>query len=312
MKISIIVPVYNAENFIDKLIKSVLCQKYNNYELILVDDGSTDNSYNIIKNYSENNSQIHIYKKENSGPGLTRKYGFQKCSGDLLFFIDSDDWITDEKVLMKINKCFSENDIDVLFFDREDIVGDKRETIRGFDYIKPGKYKISEINDVIRPGLGAKILKKSILKDEMFIESKIFEDLYTTYMYLDVCEKCMYVNETFYTIYHDNNSNSLSSRINDKTFEKSLDIILMLYYKISNDSLKGTLSLRMANIFATYSIKSITNMNRNIEKKIFNIVKILNDRKVKIRPRNNKLIKRVYYDLMLRVYLRRIANEDKK
>lgn len=312
MKISIIVPVYNAENFIDKLIKSVLCQKYNNYELILVDDGSTDNSYNIIKNYSENNSQIHIYKKENSGPGLTRKYGFQKCSGDLLFFIDSDDWITDEKVLMNINKYFSENDIDVLFFDREDIVGDKRETIMGFDYIKPGKYKISEINDVIRPGLGAKILKKSILKDEMFIESKIFEDLYTTYMYLDVCEKCMYVNETFYTIYHDNNSDSLSSTIDDKTFEKSLDIILLLYSKINNNSLKQSLRLRMANIFASYSAKLTMNRNENIEKKIFEVVKVLDDNKVQIRPRNNKIIKILYYNFMLKIYLRRIANESKK
>ena len=312
MKISIIVPVYNAEKFIDKLIKSVLCQKYDNYELILVDDGSIDNSYNIIKNYSNNNPQIYAYKKENSGPGLTRKYGFQKCSGDLLFFIDSDDWITDENVLMNIVKYFSENNIDVLFFDREDIVGDKREIINGFDYIKPGKYKINEVNDVIRPGLGAKILKKSILKDEMFIESTIFEDLYTSYMYLDLCEKFMYVNKTFYTIYHDNNSDSLSSRIDDKTFEKSLDIILLLYSKINNKYLKQSLSLRMANIFASYSAKFTINRDKNIKKKIFDIVKILDDNKVQIRPRNNKIIKILYYNFMLKIYLRRIANESKK
>lgn len=311
MKISIIVPVYNAEKFINKLIESVLCQKYINYELILVDDGSTDNSYNIIKNYSKNNSRIKIYKKENSGPGLTRKYGFQQSSGDLLFFIDSDDWITYDDALINIERCFTENDIDVLFFDREDIVGNKRQIINGFDYVKPGKYRMSEIDDIIRPGLGAKIFKRSILKDEMFIESTVFEDLYTSYMYLDLCEKCMYVDKTFYTIYHDIDSDSLSSKIDEKTFEKSLDIILMLYSKVNSDSLKQSLALRMANIFASYSAKSIINRNKNIEKKMFDIVKILNHRKVEIRPRNNKIVKRLYYYIILKIYLRRIENECK-
>ena len=100
-----------------------------------------------------------------------------------MFFIDSDDWIIDDNVLINIERCFIENDIDALFFDCEDIVGNKKQKISGFDNMKPGKYKISEIDDIIRPGLVTKIFKRSILKDEMFIDSTVFEDLYTTYIY---------------------------------------------------------------------------------------------------------------------------------
>lgn len=126
MKISIIVPVYNAERYLDKLVQSVLSQTYEDYELILVDDSSKDNSYSLMKKYQEMDSRIKAYTKENTGPGLTRKFGFEKSSGDLFFFVDSDDWITTSDVLREINDLFEKNEkIDVLFFDREDIIGDQ-------------------------------------------------------------------------------------------------------------------------------------------------------------------------------------------
>ncbi|MEQ2039541.1 glycosyltransferase family 2 protein [Mediterraneibacter gnavus] len=87
MKISVIVPVYNAERYLDKLVQSVLSQTYEDYELILVDDSSKDNSYLLMKKYQEMDSRIKAYTKENTGPGLTRKFGFEKSSGDLFFFV---------------------------------------------------------------------------------------------------------------------------------------------------------------------------------------------------------------------------------
>lgn len=91
MKFSVIVPVYNAENYLHKLVESVLQQTYKDYELILVDDGSTDGSYALMKQYAKRYNQIKAYTKENTGPGMTRKFGFEKATGDLLFFVDSDD-----------------------------------------------------------------------------------------------------------------------------------------------------------------------------------------------------------------------------
>ena len=253
MKISIIVPVYNAERYLDKLVQSVLSQTYEDYELILVDDSSKDNSYSLMKKYQEMDSRIKAYTKENTGPGLTRKFGFEKSSGDLFFFVDSDDWITTSDVLREINDLFEKNQkIDVLFFDREDIIGDMKDIISGFNETREGLHNIDELNEVVRPGLGAKIFRKSILTEEMFYESTIFEDLYTTYIYLDKCNNYFYSAKCYYTIYHDIDSSSLSSKPTAESFAKSLEMILMVHEKLEKSSLRYSLELWMALLFTTY------------------------------------------------------------
>lgn len=168
MKFSVVVPVYNAELYLNRLVKSVLDQTFSDFELILVDDGSTDNSFALMKKLQEKDSRIKIFSKENTGPGYTRKYGFEKSSGELLFFVDSDDWITTSDVLREINDLFEKNEnIDVLFFDREDIIGNTKDVICGFQEVSEGVHNIDEINEVIRPGLGAKIFRRNILKTEI-------------------------------------------------------------------------------------------------------------------------------------------------
>lgn len=90
------------------------------------------------------------------------------------------------------NTFIKHSTVDVLFFDREDIIGNAKEVIRGFEETEEGFHNINEIREVIRPGLGAKILKRNILTPDMFVESKVFEDLFTTYLYLE--------NATLFTI----------------------------------------------------------------------------------------------------------------
>lgn len=127
----------------------------------------------------------------------------KKSSGDLFFFVDSDDWITTSDVLRETMICLKKEKIDVLFFDREDIIGDTKDIISGFNETREGLHNIDELNEVVRPGLGAKIFRKSILTEDMFYESTIFEDLYTTYIYLDKCSNFFYSAKCYYTIYHD-------------------------------------------------------------------------------------------------------------
>lgn len=91
--ISVIIPVYNAETTISKCIESVLCQTYHNFEIILVDDGSTDSSGNICKEYSEKDSRIRYIKKENGGVSSARNLGIDEAKGEYITFVDSDDWI---------------------------------------------------------------------------------------------------------------------------------------------------------------------------------------------------------------------------
>lgn len=93
IKISVIIPVYNAEKFIGYCLDSVLSQNYNNYEIIAVDDGSTDNSPGILDEYAKNNSQIRVFHKENGGVSSARNLAIKNISGDYVCFLDSDNAI---------------------------------------------------------------------------------------------------------------------------------------------------------------------------------------------------------------------------
>lgn len=92
-KVSIIIPVYNVENYIETCVKSVIHQDYNNIEIILVDDGSPDNSGDIIDKLAEDDSRIKVIHKNNSGVSAARNAGIRASTGDYIMFIDGDDWV---------------------------------------------------------------------------------------------------------------------------------------------------------------------------------------------------------------------------
>lgn len=102
-KISIIIPVYNKEKWISKCLDSILEQDYVNYEVILIDDCSTDNSYKICEKYTDNKKIILIKTEKNSGPGVARNMGLKIATGDYITYIDADDYI-DNKYLSTLIK----------------------------------------------------------------------------------------------------------------------------------------------------------------------------------------------------------------
>ena len=93
MKISIIVPIYNSEKFLAQCIESVLAQHYQGFELLLVDDGSTDTSLEICKQYAKLDSRIKVYHLKNGGVSRARNYGLGQALGEWITFLDSDDWM---------------------------------------------------------------------------------------------------------------------------------------------------------------------------------------------------------------------------
>lgn len=93
-KVSIIVPIYNSEAHLSRCIDSILAQTYSNFELILVNDGSIDNSGNICDEYAQNNSRIIVKHKENGGVSSARNYGLEIANGEYITFVDSDDTIS--------------------------------------------------------------------------------------------------------------------------------------------------------------------------------------------------------------------------
>lgn len=114
-KVSVVVPVYNAEKYLKKCLDSLVNQKFDDYELILVNDCSSDSSKEIINEYKKRHEYICVYDNaENKGLSYTRNYGVEKASGDYILFVDSDDWLIDDNSISLLYETAIKKDLDLL------------------------------------------------------------------------------------------------------------------------------------------------------------------------------------------------------
>ncbi len=229
MKISVIIPVYNAEKTIKRLLDSIISQTYKKYEIILINDGSTDKTDSIISNY--NSSNIKIISKVNEGVGIARKIGFENATGDLVFFCDSDDFIPKNDVFEKINEKFIKNNIDILMFDVLDITDKESKAVNCFSKkMEKGLHQIEEIDNCFLFGpLFLKVFKKEKLDKNCFVEYDNFEDTYTTYKYLNKCSNFYYEKDIYYAFDETANLQSLTKIKNIDKFIKTIELVKLIY-----------------------------------------------------------------------------------
>ncbi len=114
-KISIIIPVYNAESYLEECLNSIICQDLEDIEIICVNDGSTDNSALILENYTEKDPRIINITQINGGVSQARNLGLKQASGDFILFVDADDFLA-EHSLKYLYDCTKKNDLDILVF----------------------------------------------------------------------------------------------------------------------------------------------------------------------------------------------------
>lgn len=114
--LSIIIPVYNAEEYIKESLKSVYAQNLDSFEVICVDDGSTDHSAEIIHELQNEHSNLILYQQENQGPSAARNSGLKLAKGDYVFFLDNDDTFIGTETLGKILFIAQNNDVDICVF----------------------------------------------------------------------------------------------------------------------------------------------------------------------------------------------------
>lgn len=116
--VSIVLPCYNAEKFIEETIQSVIQQTYTNWELLVISDGSTDNSIQLVRNLMQHEKRISLFEKKNSGVADTRNFGIGLCKGNFIAFLDADDTWKPTNIEEKINLLLQEN-IDFVYSDME-------------------------------------------------------------------------------------------------------------------------------------------------------------------------------------------------
>jgi len=165
--VSIIIPVYNAEAYLAENIDSVLNQAYESFELILVDDGSTDKSAQIMKNYSEREPRVVALYQENSGAPTARNYGLSVAKGEYIQFIDSDDFMA-KQALHRMVTALEETGAD-LVVGAYDTVGDKGNFIKSVPHpIESGFYIVQENREdfsLIPPMPGNKLFRASVIRN---------------------------------------------------------------------------------------------------------------------------------------------------
>lgn len=150
-KISMIIPVYNAEQYLKKCVDSVRAQTYGNLEIMLVDDGSTDSSGELCDTYAEKDERIRVVHKENGGLVSAWKAGVKECRGEYVSFLDSDDWI-DPEMLSEMSAYLTGNDREMVISDyiiERD--GGSQEYV--WQKLAPGEYGRKEIEEKIFPCL---------------------------------------------------------------------------------------------------------------------------------------------------------------
>ncbi|WEV45349.1 glycosyltransferase family 2 protein [Streptococcaceae bacterium ESL0687] len=217
-KISIIIPVYNSEKYIKQCIDSILQNTYTDYEVLLINDGSTDNSLTILEDFRQSDDRIQVINKENQGVAPTRNLGISIAQGEYIVFIDNDDFIDSDYLeiyLQEIEK--NKSDIVIGGYKRTN-----KEKILFSDYprdSKWGKYII------LAPW--AKIYRKSFLlkNDIQFLDYPIGEDVYFNLKAFNFTKKISSINYTGYNWFYNGESVSNTSQ---KGFSPKINIIYFL------------------------------------------------------------------------------------
>ena len=249
-KISIILPVYNAQSTISRTIESVLRQTYENYELIIINDGSTDNSGNICKEYVKKSKEIHYIEIDNNGVSNARNLGIENSTGDYIMFIDSDDEYYDNTLETIKQYIEDSNDLVVFGYNRIHVNKNKTKVMNtDITYLKDGKQKNIFIekmqNAYLFNQIWNKVYKAQIIKDNKIdfdININSGEDYRFNLKYIDVIDNAIYIDNILYNYYSTDTGLSLNIKPNK------------IYIKLENLKQQELLYLKYG-----YDIKYIDN-----------------------------------------------------
>ena len=230
IKVSIIIPVYKVEKYLEKCIQSVINQTYENLQIILVDDGSPDNCGKICDEYAKKDHRIEVIHKSNGGLSDARNKGLEIAKGEYIGFVDSDDYIEADmyEVLYNLLKQYN---ADV--------------SICNFYTVSQGKISIKNADNGINEYNRIEILKEILLdkniqsyawnklyKKELFDEIKYpigkkYEDIGTTFYLLEKCNKVVVTGKSEY--YYINRQDSIVNNVTESTITDYIELIMQRY-----------------------------------------------------------------------------------
>jgi glycosyltransferase involved in cell wall biosynthesis len=294
-KITIIVPIYKAEKYLNRCVNSILSQTFKDFELILVDDGSPDNCPMICDEYSVNDKRVMVIHKQNSGVSSARNCGIEVASGEYLMFIDSDDYIDSDMIEVMLNTTRVKTDYI--------IAGLSMETYKNGNIVRCDLYKMQNKEYNVRTlfealesdyplicisGPCCKIFKRKIIEENniRFCEDMTLgEDTYFNLEYLEHCDSIIALSKEFYHYTRENDDslftkyNEQSFEIHEKVFDKMRDIIIK---SECNDACRYNFEKMYFNLLVGCIHKDFQNLDKTDKTHRFNnIIRIINNRYIR-------------------------------
>lgn len=274
-KISVIVPVYNVEKYLNRCIDSILNQTFEDFELILVDDGSTDKSLKICDEYKIKDGRIKVIHKKNGGVSSARNTGIDKATGEYITFVDSDDYISNDTLNILLDSNYQDSDLvisslEMKSYDGKRTVYDMNEKIYATNTGILEEYISWEFPQICFCGPCAKRYNREIIK-KMNIKFRedmaLGEDTYFNLQYLMNCKKIASTDRITYFYIRDN-AESLFSKFQSTTYEQTkivheytLECAKKLYCsdRVIEKEIKNYISILFGNL-----IKSINCNNKDV------------------------------------------------
>ena len=299
--VSVIVPIYNVENYLHDCINSIICQSYEKLEIILVDDGSTDSSSEIADSFSD--TRIRVYHRQNGGASKARNFGVDHANGDFLAFVDADDTIAKDYIKFLVENALKNNaDISICI---SNIISDSDRCVK--DWQGEYKVKVCEKNEGIIHLLKAdafgcginKLYRKEVWRTYRIDETiRINEDLLMNYYCFTESNVIVYSNAKLYNYRHRHGSASRSG-----FDERQLDavrvneMIVRHAFNQSNEQVKSVAVNRFSGVlWSVYRGMTKNSMERGKEEVI------------EIMKRNEKILKYSGVDVKYKMLFWAIKN----
>ena len=304
MKLSIIIPVYNMEKYLEQCMESILNQTYKGYEIILVNDGSTDSSSKIIEKYEKEYKEIKAIYKENGGLSDARNVGINNVSGDYILFVESDDFLNDKNALRKIMDRLKITNAEVLNFGFKKYYEDKDMSNTYFNKIKEDMpIEIIKLHQsfeyLCKNSLYIACAWNKVIKRELFskysleFKSEIYsEDIEWCGRLAIVAKSFDFINTDFYS--YRQRKSSISKNMSDKNIKDLKDSIIACceYAESMEESFKRYFLNYVSYQFGTFLI---CQANANYNKTIQSYIDEMSNYQYLLNYRINKKIKILYY-----------------
>lgn len=228
--ISVIVPVYNVEKYLERCIDSILKQTYSDLEILLIDDGSSDNSGKICDEYAKKDNRIKVIHKKNGGISDVRNVGIENAKGDYIGFVDSDDYIADD-MFETLYKLSNENNADISIVSFYEMYNGKLIGVRDDKTLtkmdKQEALKELLIDTNIQSYMWNKLFKKELFDNLRFPLGKNFEDIATVLLIFERANKVVLLQDPKY--YYLRRDDSIVGHRTNKTYLDYLEVVYDKY-----------------------------------------------------------------------------------